>query len=169
MLVDISQNTGVPEAIANLQAADAGLQLQMMDQAREDLGDLWTQLLNEQIVGHQDAAVIVAGASVIVGASGFGVFAAQGTAPLSGGLIPIDNWQAVEFGARTRRATIDTHSRKGKPYRVTKMLNRGLPSRQKFGRVGFRAASEMGTALVGTWVDVMTSLYREAVGDKTIG
>lgn len=169
MLVDISRETGVQEAIKNLEAADAGLQLEMMDQAREDLGGTWTQLLNEQIAGHQDAAGIVDGSMVIAGATGFAVYAAQRTDALSGGLIPYIQWQGIEFGARTRRAEIDTHSRKGKPYKVTKMLNRGLPSRQRYGRVGFRAASEMGTALVGVWMDVMVSLYRDAVGDDTRG
>lgn len=160
---------GISEAVENLKAADASLQLDMMTQADEDLSGTWQQLLNEQITGHQDDQVIARGSSVIVGTTGFIVYAAQSSQPLSGGLVPSDNWFAVEFGARTRRMTMQTTSRKGNKYMVTKMINRGLPNRQKYGRVGFRAASEMGTELVRTWMDVMVSLYRDAVGDETRG
>lgn len=169
MIIDVSRDSGVPEAIGNLEAADADLQARMMDQARQDLAPTWRQLLNEQIRGQQDASVIAADSQVAAGRTGFGVYAAQSSAPLSGGLTPLAQWQGIEFGARTRKATFLTHSRKGKAYMVTKFINRGLPSRQKFGQVGFKAASEMGTALVGTWMAVMVSLYRDAVGDTDRG
>ncbi len=166
MRVYAGAEDGVLQAVAQLKEADDGLQAAMMADAREQLGDAWRQLLNEQIDGRQDADTIVDGSRVIVGSDGFIIYAAESVQPLSGGLIPRENWHAVEFGARTRRVSVgDRSPATGRAYRANKMINRGLPSRQKYGRVAFRAASLMGRELVRVWVTALVERYRKAAND----
>lgn len=164
MLLEMSAVSGVRETITNLQAADAELLVKMMDDARQNIPPIWDGLISARSRGLQDSATIVSGSAVVVGATGFGVFAAQSSVPLSGGLVPSEQWQGVEFGARTRRKSFTTHSRKGKAYTVTKTINRGLPSRQKNGQVAFKAISEAGTALIRGWIESMAATYNDAVG-----
>lgn len=166
MRVYAGAEDGVLQAVAQLKEADDSLQAAMMADAREQLGDAWRQLLNEQIDGRQDADTIVDGSRVIVGSDGFIIYAAESVQPLSGGLIPRENWHAVEFGARTRRVSVgDRSPATGRAYRANKMINRGLPSRQKYGRVAFRAASLMGRELVRVWVTALVERYRKAAND----
>ena len=167
MLVYAGAEEGVREVIAQLKAADETVQASMISAARDELGDTWRQLLNEQIDGEQDHDTIVDGSRVVVGSDGFAIFAAQSAQPLSGGLIPRSQWHAVEFGARTRRVSVgDRSPATGRSYKANKMINRGLPSRQKYGRVAFRAASLMGRELVRTWVRVLATTYRKAVNGE---
>ncbi len=154
----------VLQVVAQLKEADDGLQAAMMGDAREQLGDTWRQLLNEQSTGPQDHDTIVADSRVVVGSDGFIVYAAQSAQPLSGGLVPSEDWHAVEFGARTRRVKIGDRSPATRRfYQANRMINRGLPNRQKYGRVGLQAASLMGRQLVRVWVTALVERYRKGV------
>lgn len=163
-MIDVA-SPDLDDAIAALQGTDLRLQAEMMKDAKDELEAAWIPALASRSETQQDRSVIMAGARAVVGSTGFFMTAAMSDTPLSGGLVPARNWFAVELGARTRMMTFPQHSRKRKVYTVTKRINRGLPNRQKYGRIAFDAASEIGTRLVGTWFDAIVNRYREGVGD----
>lgn len=162
-MIDARRSPAIRSALVALRDADAQLHDDMMAQARDELENAWIPALEARSTNAQDRSVIIKGARAVVGSTGFFMAAAQSEEPLSGGLVPYSNWFAVEMGARTRKATFPQHSKKGKVYTVTKMINRGLPNRQKYGRIAFDAASEIGTKLVGVWVDTILDVYQGAV------
>ncbi|HEY4267089.1 MAG TPA: hypothetical protein VGM94_02745 [Galbitalea sp.] len=147
---------------AAMAAADNALVGDLTTATESAVGGAWLGGLAARARGLQDTRVLVAGATVSASSSGFVLRAAQSTVPLSGGLVPAYQWPGVEFGARTRRVQIATHSGKGKPYTVTKMINRGLPSRQKTGQVVFKTASETVTEMVRIWVTTIAEGYEAA-------
>lgn len=165
MLVEIDSD-GVAAAALAFHESDATVQLEMINAGKVELEGRWVPELEARAVDDLDRSVIVKGARAIVGPGGFVMTAAASNAPLTNGFVPAQRWYAVELGARTRRATINTHSPLGKPYKVTKMLNRGLPSRQKFGRIAFDAASKIGTELVGIWVRTFVNVYASKLGGE---
>lgn len=165
MRIEFARDDSVNAAIARFEAADDKLTLELAEAGRDKVGDMWSVVLADNSDGAQDLATLASGAHTVIGGDGFVLYAGESATPLSGGLVPADNWWAVEFGARTRKATFETTSRKGNKYMVTKMINRGLPNRQKFGRVAFKGASKTGTKLVGAWVDAILGVYRPAAGD----
>jgi len=145
-----------------MKAADRDLRLDIYAEARQQLGSAWTPELAKRSNTQLEQRTFVRGARVKVGTEGFSLLAATSTRPLSGGWVPAWNWHADEFGARNKRATIDTHSPKGTPYKVTKTINRQLPGRVSDGRIAFDAASVIGTRLVGVWVNVIVEKYVDA-------
>lgn len=153
------------KAVEALQSTDTTLQVEMQNEARDEIEAAWLPALAARSQNAQDRAVIMGDARAVVSSTQVYLAAAQSETPLSGGLVPYTNWPAVEFGARTRKATFPQRSPKGKVYSVTKMINRGLPNRQKYARIAYDAASEVGTRVVGIWYDAIVDRYKKAVGD----
>lgn len=147
-----------------MKAAGKDLRKNLYADARQQLGDAWLPALRKRAKTKTETAVIVKGARVKVSTEGFSVTAATSTRALRGGLRPVEHWHAWEFGGRRRKATIRTRSPKGKPYTVTKTINRQLPGRVKDGRIAFDAASEIGTRLVASFVVSVVGTYRRLFG-----
>lgn len=163
MPIDVRQSPELQAAILGIRAANRDLRRRIYADARANVGGLWTPALERRASTTLDRRVILKGARVAVGTSGFTVKAATSRKALSGGLIPANQWPAVEFGARRRKATFPSTSRKGRRYMVTRTINRGLPGRVPHGRIAFDAASEIGTKLVGSFVTSIVTTYQESV------
>lgn len=166
MRIDVRGSRELQAAIYAVRQANREVRLDIYKRSRQELGGEWVPALRQRATSRFQEAVLVKGARTRVGLNGFSMTAATSRRALSGGLVPADQWQGAELGARARRATITTRSRKGKSYQVTKMINRQFPSRSKDGRVAFDAASVLGVRLVRLWVRVVVDTYRDAFNGK---
>jgi hypothetical protein len=165
-MLDIRKSRELQAAILATRAANRDVRLDIYKRARQELGGEWVPALRARASTRMQEAVLVKGARTRVGLDGFRMMAATSRRRLKGGLLPADEWAGNEFGARTRQATFTTHSRNGKAYTVTKMVNRQFQARVKDGRVAFDAASALGTRLVRLWVRVIVDAYRDAFDGK---
>lgn len=162
-MLDVRASRELQAAVLAMKAAGRDLRLAIYKESRGQLMSEWVPALQRRATTRQQQAVIVKGARVRTSPDGFSLMAATSRRPLKGGLIPSDRWQGAELGARTRRAEFTTHSRKGTPYTVRKIINRQFLARVKYGRVAFDASSELVTKAVRIWVRVIVDKYREAV------
>lgn len=158
-MLDVRQSRELQAAILAMKAADRDLRLSIYKATRQELTPLWVPALNRRAATRMQQAVIVKGARIRVSTDGFSLMAATSRRALPGGLVPADEWAGSEFGARSRRAQIATHSRNGTPYTVEKMINRQYLARVNAGRVAFDAASELGTTAVRVWVRTIVDQY----------
>lgn len=161
-MLDVRKSRELQAAIYAVRQANREVRLDIYKRARAELGGEWVPALRQRATTPMQQAVLAKGARARVGTDGFRMMAATSRRRLSGGLIPADQWAGSEFGARNRRATFQTRSRKGKTYTVTKTINRQFLDRSKDGRVAFDAASALGTRLVRLWVRVVVDAYRDA-------
>jgi hypothetical protein len=159
-VLDVSKSPELQAAIYAMKSADRDLRLNIYATARERMVPLWVPELEKRSATDFDRAVIVKGARVSVGTEGFNVLAATSGKALSGGFVPNLQWYADEFGARRHKVTFEQRSPLGTRYQVTKTVGRQLPGRVKDGRIGFAAASAVGTKLVAVWVTSIVDDYR---------
>lgn len=167
-MIDVRRSPELRAAIYACKRVDSDMRKAIYQATRESVNPLWTPALARRARTRLQQVVIVKGARVAVRTDGFSLMAATSRRPLRNGLIPADrpNWPAAEFGARNRRAEVQTHSRLGKPYTVSKVLNRQFPGRTKDGQVAFDAASEVGTKTVRAWVLAVVQTIVNATGGK---
>lgn len=161
-MLDVRQSRELQATILAMKAADRDLRLTIYKATRQEVSGLWVPALQRRASTRMQQRVLVKGARIRVSTDGFTLLAATSNRALPGGLVPSQEWAGSEFGARTRRAQIATHSRAGTPYTVEKMINRQYMARVSQGRVAFDASSEVGTQAVRAWVRAVVDAYTEA-------
>lgn len=159
-MLDVRQSPELQAALLAIRGAERSLRLDINKEARTRVNPVWRAALASRATRSLDAAIITKGARVTVGSDRITLNAATSGKQLSGGLEPLSQWQAEEFGMRPRFRNVHTHSPLGKPYIARKTLGRQFPARQKDGRVGFDAASEVGTRIVVIWLETVVDAFR---------
>ena len=130
---------------------------------RQTFNPVWREELARRARTDQDRQVIVKGARIMPGSPPVAV-AATSKRPLRGGLVPADQWHAVEFGAaQTTVATYTRTSRKGKSHQVTRHTTRGLPPRYRKGRVAFPVMHDLGPRVTALWVQLVVRRFAESM------
>lgn len=137
---------------------------------RNDLNRSTRALLSEpwkaEVAKHArtdlDRKVIVKGARILAGNPPVAIAAAS-TRKLAGGLVPTQDWPAVEFGAsRNKTTTYPSRSPKGRAFTVhDRHTTRQLPPRIKGGRVAFAALEAIGPRLASLWVQQVVRTFAE--------
>lgn len=145
-----------------MKKAGKDLRTSIYAESRRILGQEWTFALYERAKTAFEHRVLVQGARIRVGTQGFTVTAATSRKALRGGLKPVEDWHAAEFGSYPKKATIETTSPKGKRYTVTKMINTQLRRRNRQGFVVMPAARNIGHRLVALWVQLVVREFRDA-------
>lgn len=164
--IDVRGSRELQAVIFAMKKAGKELRTSIYSESRRILGQEWTFALYERARTAFEHRVLVQGARIRVGTQGFTVTTAKSRKPLRGGLKPVEDWHAAEFGANPRKATVETTSRKGKAYTVTKIINRQLRRRNRQGYVVMPAARNIGTRLVALWVQIVVREFRNAFDRK---
>lgn len=165
-LIDVRRSPELQAAILAMRRVGPDLRKAVFAASRREVNALWLPALQRRAGRSMDRAIIVKGARAAVRVDGFQLMAATSRRPLRGGLVPTEQWAGAEFGARTRRATFEQTSPRGKRYSVTKMVNRQFRGRQRDGQIAYDAASEVGTKTVAAWVTaIVQTLVNESQGE----
>jgi len=159
-MLDVQRSPELQAAILGMRNAERQVRLDINKEARKTVKPMWLDALRSRSNSRADETILVKGSRVAIGARQVSLRAATSRRPLSGGLIPAENWPAQEFGMRTRKATMAATSRKGNRYQVTKTIGRQFPNRTKEGRVAFDASSAVGTKIVASWVRTVVDGFR---------
>lgn len=159
-MLDVLRSPQLQAAILAMKQADRGIRTDINKSARQKASAIWTEAIRARAETRLDIRVMLPGARVAVGTRQITARAATSKKPLRGGLVPAINWTSTEFGTPKRKKTFSTHSRTGTAYQVTRIVGAAFPSRRKNGRIGFDAASELGTKLVALWVGEIIDHFR---------
>lgn len=151
-MLDVTRSRELQATILALRQAQREVRLNINKTARQRIRPLWRSELSARARSRVEQRVIADGARATASDRGVKLVAATSRRPLSGGLVPADQWPGVEFGARTERIRVRQRSRTGRAYERPLTINRQFTPRQKDGRVAMDAASETGVQLVTAWV-----------------
>jgi hypothetical protein len=146
-----------------LKAARRDVRNDINKATRATLGPVWKAEIANRARTSLDRKVLAQGARIAAGNPPT-LVAATSTRRLKGGLIPVESWHAVEFGAD--RAAVTTYTRasvKGNSHKVTRHTRRQLPPRYRKGRVVFPAAAELAARATALWVQLVVRVFNEAV------
>lgn len=130
---------------------------------RAEMNPVWRSLVSLHSTYRRDGLVIARGARIKAGNPPVAV-AATSKRPLSGGLVPAQDWHVIEFGAgaRERYTTYRRRSPNGGTHLVRRRTMRGLPRRIRSGRVAYPAVADIAPRMVSLWVQIIVRKYLEA-------
>jgi hypothetical protein len=151
-MLDVRGSRELQATVLALKRADRSIRLGINKTARSRIRPIWQGELSARARTPLERRVILAGARANASDRGVQLVAASSGRPLSGGLVPANDWPAVEFGADVHRIRVRQRSRAGRAYVRPLTINRQFYARQKDGMIAFDAASETGTRLVALWV-----------------
>lgn len=162
MPLDVRQSPELQACIIAMRDAERTVRNDINATARRELTPVWQEALRAHVTTRLEARTLLPGAKVKVTARQITLVAAGSRRPLKGGLVPDREWPAVEFGAARKRKTIETHSRKGKPYRATRTQGAQFRTRNKRGHVVMPAAAVAGHRIVAGWVQLVIAGFEQA-------
>lgn len=129
---------------------------------RETMNPVWRDAVARRARTSVDTAVLAKGARIVAG-NPPSMVAATSKRKLPGGLVPAEDWQALEFGAdRDKVTTYTRRGHGGSTHQVTRHTARQLPARAPKGRVVYQAVREMGPRLAALWVSIVVRKFAEA-------
>jgi hypothetical protein len=161
VVIDVRDSPELTAAILALKRADSEVRKTMTAAARSVLREAWQDELAQRATTRMDHLVIVNSARATVSSQSFTLKAATSRRKLSGGLVPVDSWAAVELGAKWKRKTYRVTSARGKGYSVTKLVNRQFRPRRSKGYVAFPAAGATGHRMVALYVSAIARRLHE--------
>jgi hypothetical protein len=164
-MIDVRQSRELQATILAIKAANADLRKILLRESRKVLRAVWAQELASRSRTPLEDRVLVRGASVRVGQA-LSVRAAYSVKKLPGGLVPAEDFAAVELGAKWQTRTVQATSRRGKPFSYKKVINKQFKPRRREGYVVFKSAKETGHRMTALWVQTIVKTYKDAVEGK---
>lgn len=128
---------------------------------RAEVGPLWVDAVTRRAATPLDRAVLVKGARLVPG-NPPALAAAQSRRRLRGGLVPIEQWRPLEFGADPKRTTYQRTARGGATHQVTRTTTAQLPARRLKGRVVYPAVKAVAPRITALWVQLVVRKFAEA-------
>lgn len=145
-----------------LRGADRNLRSDINKATREVMSPVWKALVQARADRRRDQKVLATGARIKAGNPPAAV-AATSRRRLRGGLVPGEQWAALEFGAnRDKTTTYTRRSKTGGTHQVTRHAARQLPPRRRTGHVIYPAVKEIAPRMVSLWVQTIVRKYYEA-------
>lgn len=155
MPLDVRRSREIQATILALRGAERSIRTGINKRARSTIVPLWRAEVNARARTSLQRRIIASGARATASDRGVKLLAATSGRPLSGGLIPSDQWQGAEFGAADQRVT----ARRGSTS-YPLWVNRQYENRKPHGTVAMDAASRVGTKLVALWVETVVDDMR---------
>lgn len=129
---------------------------------RQTMTPVWRDAVAANARTGLDRRVVATGVRIAAG-NPPALVAATSKRALRGGLVPVETWQAVEFGAdREKVTTYSRRSPKGTQHQVTRHTARQMPQRRRGGRVAYPAVKQFAPRLAALWVQIVVRQIHEA-------
>lgn len=164
-MLKVTESRELQAAALAFKAGDRDLRNRINRATRGTMNPVWRSLVESNATTRMEDRVVARGARIIAGNPPTAVAATSGR-PLSGGLVPGDQWAPVEFGAAPRKRTYTRRSPKGKSHQVTRTVNTGFRARRTSGYVAMDAFREIGPRMVSLWVQLIVKTYHDAAEGK---
>lgn len=148
-----------------LKVIEKPVRAEISKETRGTLNPVWRDAVASRARTRMDAAVFGKGARIAAGNPARAV-AASSRRALSGGFTPDRDGRALEFGVdRNKESTYSRRSRNG-THQVTRHTRRGLPARNRRGRVVYPAFAEFGPRLTSMWVQIVVRNIHKALEER---
>jgi len=148
-----------------LKVIEKPVRAEISKETRGTLNPVWRDAVASHARTRMDAAVFGKGARIAAGNPARAV-AASSRRALSGGFTPDRDGRALEFGVdRNKESTYSRRSRNG-THQVTRHTRRGLPARNRRGRVVYPAFAEFGPRLTSMWVQIVVRNIHKALEER---
>ena len=168
---------GIRVKVAGVEALDAAALLMKNADAElatavrkhtQAIGDPdWQEAVRGRTTTALEVRTLADTAKLLVAKSGVTLRSAATKRPLSGGLVPSQNWPAVEFGNWPEHTkTYTTRSRKGRSYEATRHTARQLKPKTKSGHVVYPAAAAMIPRIAALWAQTVVRTVHEMIEGK---
>lgn len=168
-MLSVTGDDRLQAAVLALKAADRDLKRTINAATRDVIGPVWVDAVSSRASSTLDRAVVVKGTRLKPGNPPTAV-AASSTKRLRGGLLPGDQWAAVEFGSTQDR--VKSYRRRnrvgGGSHQVRRHTTRQLPARVPSGRVALPAFAEVAPRAVSLWVQTIVREYSNAVEGRKV-
>lgn len=145
-----------------LKAVDKPIRSEISKQTRGTMNPVWRDAVASRARTRMDAATFGKGARIAAG-NPARAMAATSRRALSGGFTPDRDGRALEFGADRNAETTYRRRTKNGTHTVTRHTRRGLPPRNRKGRVVFPAFAEVAPRLVSMWVQIVVRNIHESL------
>jgi hypothetical protein len=149
-----------------LKVVEKPVRAEISRETRGTLNPVWRSAVAKHAgASRMDAAVFGKGARIAAGNPARAV-AASSRRALSGGFVPDRDGRALEFGVDRNKES--TYPRRGKngTHQVTRHTRRGLPARNRRGRVVYPAFAEFGPRLTSMWVQIVVRNIHKALEER---
>lgn len=153
--------------ILAIRAANKDLQGEIRRFTKSELAPEWQAGLASRASTALESRVLVDTARVTVSNQNITLKSASVGKSLSGGLQPKLDYAPVAFGADPAKvAAYETHSKRGKPYRVTRHTQRQFKPAIKSGYVVYPTAANIIPRLASLWVQTAIRTIMDGVDRK---
>lgn len=163
MRISVWDSRELQALLLALRGFDRDLQKEIRQRTKAIAQPAWQQEVAERAETKLEQKVLASTARVQVSNQNVMLRSAAIGRSLSGGLKPSASFAAVEFGANKVATTYQTHSKKGKPYQVTRRTREQLRPRNKKGYVVFPAAAAMIPRLAALWAQTTVRTFYETI------
>lgn len=127
--------------------AERSVQEEMKRAAKAEIDQEWLPTLSGAAATRMQAAGLVDGAQSFVNDNSFQLSAARAFRPLSGGLVPAEQWQGIEFGMTPKQVEVTIEGRHRK-----QIVGKQFGPRRRKGNVVYPSVRVVGPRVVGAWV-----------------
>jgi hypothetical protein len=148
-----------------LKVVEKPIRAEISKETRGTMNPVWRDAVARRAGTRMDAAVFGKGARIAAG-NPARAMAATSRRALTGGFNPDRDGRALEFGADRNAVTTYTRKSKTGTHQVTRHTRRGLPARNRKGRVVYPAFSEVAPRMVSMWVQIVVRNIHEALEER---
>jgi hypothetical protein len=148
-----------------LKVVEKPIRADISKETRGTMNPVWRDAVAARARSRMDAAVFGKGARIAAGNPARAV-AASSRRSLSGGFTPDRDGRALEFGADRNATTTYRRTTRHGTHDVTRHTRRGLPPRNRKGRVVFPAFAEVAPRMVSMWVQIVVRNIHESLEER---
>lgn len=148
-----------------LKAVDKPVRSEISKETRGTMNPVWRDAVASRARTRMDAATFGKGTRIAAGNPARAV-AASSRRALSGGFTPDRDGRALEFGVDRGKESTYTRKSKHGTHQVTRHTRRGLPARNRKGRVVFPAFAEVAPRMVSMYVQIVVRNIHKALEER---
>lgn len=172
-MFSIRQSRPLQAVVLAMKLADRDLKKKINNATRDTLNPVWRRAVDERMADRVDQRVFGSGTRIAAGNPPAAV-AGSSRRRMAGGLVPLENWRAWEFGAVGRDTSYTSYPRaaytrrqggRAVQVRAGTVRRRTLvqvPSNVRTGRVLYPAFAELAPRVASLWAQIVVKEYASA-------
>lgn len=173
-MLSIRQSRPLQAVVLAMKLADRDLKKRINQATRETMNPVWRRAVDQRMEDRVDQRVFGTGTRIAAGNPPSAV-AGSSRRRIAGGLVPLENWRAWEFGAVGRESSYTEYPRAAhtrrqagqivqvRSGRVRRRTLVQVPARASTGRVLYPAFAEVAPRVAALWAQIVVQQYAQAL------
>jgi hypothetical protein len=164
MRISVHVSPQLQAMLTRIRELPAETRKQIRQATKAEALPIWRESVGMHVQSRAEGIAFGKTARVAITDRAVNLQAARVGKPLPGGLNPRTNWQALEFGGDPGKARkVDTRSRKGTGYTVTRRTQVQLRPRKRSGYVVYPAVASAVPRIMSLWLQTVARAGHEAL------